>query len=489
MAISAQVRLGTTQAAEVQTELNRILASGPFANSPRMSRFLRVIVEAALAGDAGALKEYAIGCSVFDRDASFDPRLDPVVRNEARRLRQKLSLYYESAHSPARVRITLPKGGYAPAFEQLEHPASAVRETVLPDSGLTDGLRKVHRRLAALFVAALLLCSSLLFLFPALRRHASATHKPNPEALAAWQKGRHYVEQIGQPIEAMAELRKAIHLDPQFADAYATLAAAYGMAALQKKVSMHDGTRQAKELAERALRLDPNSAEGYLMLGAAEVFNRDWSRAEDLMRYSLKLRPNDAFALMTTADIALQPQRKLDEAADLLERATRIEPGNIVYWQTLITVRCEAHEFPLALEDTQRAIDHHPSSELFKGYLAFIYLWTGEVTRATQIADRVRMDDGSREYWNLELALAQNRRRDARQIAQRFLARPGLDDADRAVLFAVLGNEEQVLANLNREEDNRSLKGVLYARLDDHFNSLRSHPAFQQLLRRMRLDR
>jgi tetratricopeptide (TPR) repeat protein len=483
----AQVRQGTTRTADVQSELSRILASGPFANSPRMSRFLRVVVEAALAADTGALKEYAIGCSVFDRDSSFDPRLDPVVRNEARRLRQKLQLYYASEHVPGKVRITLPKGGYAPAFEDLADLPSAIEHALLPDAPLTSDVRKVHHRGATLFLGGILLCS-LLFLLPVVRKHASASHKPSPKALAAWQKGRHYVEQVMQPIQAMAELQKAIRLDPQFADAYATLAAAYGMAALQKKVPMSDGMRQAKDLAERALRLDPNSAEGYLMLGAAEVFNRDWSRAEDLMRHSLKLRPNDAFALMTTADIALQPQGKLDEAADMLERATRIDPDNVFCWETLIMVRCEAHQYSLAEQDAERAIEHDPKNPIFKGYLAFTLLWAGDLTRAEQIFQGVRLDDDDRDYWKMEMALAQGRLGAARQIAQKCLEKPGLDDGDRAVAYAVLGNEEQVLANLNRAEDNRSLNGVLKARLDDHFNSLRSHPGFQQILRRMRLE-
>jgi hypothetical protein len=89
MAHPGKLRQEPQYADQIRQELERVLGSAQFANSPRMARFLRVIVQAAIDGETGAFKEYAIGCSVFDRQPSFDPRLDPVVRNEARRLRQK----------------------------------------------------------------------------------------------------------------------------------------------------------------------------------------------------------------------------------------------------------------------------------------------------------------------------------------------------------------------------------------------------------------
>src|SRR5690348_2827400 len=79
----------------VEDQLNRILSSKLFAQSARMSRFLRFTVEHTLAGKADELKEYLIGVEVFDRSPSYDPRVDPIVRVEARRLRSKLQSYYQ----------------------------------------------------------------------------------------------------------------------------------------------------------------------------------------------------------------------------------------------------------------------------------------------------------------------------------------------------------------------------------------------------------
>ncbi|HEY3516370.1 MAG TPA: adenylate cyclase, partial [Gammaproteobacteria bacterium] len=76
---------------DVRRQLDRLLASAGFANAGRMSRFLKFVVEKTLAGEGERLKEYVIGVEVFDRDASYDPRLDSIVRVEAARLRAKLA--------------------------------------------------------------------------------------------------------------------------------------------------------------------------------------------------------------------------------------------------------------------------------------------------------------------------------------------------------------------------------------------------------------
>jgi TolB-like protein len=99
---------------DVRRQLDRLLASSVFANAGRMSRFLKFVVEQTLAGEGERLKEYVIGVEVFDRDASYDPRLDSIVRVEAARLRSKLAEYYAGDGRGDTIVLKLPKGGYAP---------------------------------------------------------------------------------------------------------------------------------------------------------------------------------------------------------------------------------------------------------------------------------------------------------------------------------------------------------------------------------------
>lgn len=109
--------MATTDPAAVRDALARVLASPGFVNAGRLSRMLRFVVERTLDGGADRLKEYLVGVEVFDRPGDYDPRLDSIVRVEARRLRSKLAEYYAGDGLDDPVRIRLPKGGYTPVFE------------------------------------------------------------------------------------------------------------------------------------------------------------------------------------------------------------------------------------------------------------------------------------------------------------------------------------------------------------------------------------
>ncbi len=107
----------------VTRELERIATSHAFRKAERCLRLLRHLTATALQGRAGELKEYTLGVTVFDRPPSFDPRTDPVVRLEVRRLRLKLAEYYQQEGFDDAVLIELPKGAYVPHFRPRQAPA------------------------------------------------------------------------------------------------------------------------------------------------------------------------------------------------------------------------------------------------------------------------------------------------------------------------------------------------------------------------------
>jgi TolB-like protein/Tfp pilus assembly protein PilF len=111
----------------VLAALDKVIASEAFGKAERPARFLRHLVETALRGENSFLKESVLGTDVFERPASWDPRLDPVVRQEAARLRKRLANYYENGGSGTEVRIELPVGSYVPVFRckpaEIEAPA------------------------------------------------------------------------------------------------------------------------------------------------------------------------------------------------------------------------------------------------------------------------------------------------------------------------------------------------------------------------------
>jgi serine/threonine-protein kinase len=104
----------------VRKQLRKILSNRAFARSDRLARFLTFTVEQTLEGRGEDLKEFVIGVEVFDKTEKYDPRMDPIVRVEARRLREKLRKYYETDGLEDPILIEFPTGSYAPLVQTRE---------------------------------------------------------------------------------------------------------------------------------------------------------------------------------------------------------------------------------------------------------------------------------------------------------------------------------------------------------------------------------
>ena len=98
----------------IDSLVRKIVSSRAMARSERLARFLEFTVSETMAGNAGQIKEFVVGVEVFGRTRDYDPRLDPIVRVEARRLRMKLRKYYDTEGRDDRIRIEYPKGSYVP---------------------------------------------------------------------------------------------------------------------------------------------------------------------------------------------------------------------------------------------------------------------------------------------------------------------------------------------------------------------------------------
>jgi hypothetical protein len=168
----------------------RISDSKTFAKSQRLSHLLLFLSEQYLLGRSAELTEQKIATGFFDRRGRFDPTADTIVRSHVLRLRQKLDTYFEEEETEERLRITIPKGGYVPAFDSVHTIAAAepaVSSTTLDTSheenstGINQ-LRKTRRRLVAscilLGVLSVLLVASLMSWLPLwlrteIREHSS----------------------------------------------------------------------------------------------------------------------------------------------------------------------------------------------------------------------------------------------------------------------------------------------------------------------------
>ena len=200
-----------TDAITIREELARILASPVFVKSPRMTRFLRYVVETTLEGNGGRIKEYVIALEVFEKPETYDPQADSTVRTEASKLRTRLGRYYETDGLQDPVVISIPKGSYLPAFENRRNGAATNSPAKRP-------IRV--KMIAAVLAAAIALVAGMLWRsrpspspaprlvpltsYPGLEEHPSLS--PDGSQVAFSWNGHIYVKEVGT--EAVLQITK-----------------------------------------------------------------------------------------------------------------------------------------------------------------------------------------------------------------------------------------------------------------------------------------
>jgi hypothetical protein len=168
--------------------VRRIVASSGFVNSQRLSGFLLYVSRQALAGKGDALNERLIGEAVFERSPDYDPRDDNIVRSHASRLRARLEEYFEREGASERLKVSIPRGSYAPVFEEaaslLESAAVgtsvAGTENSVEDAGGLPGQRKLPLRITTWGAVGLIIVAAAIVATVAVRyRRYSAERTPS----------------------------------------------------------------------------------------------------------------------------------------------------------------------------------------------------------------------------------------------------------------------------------------------------------------------
>jgi hypothetical protein len=117
-----------------RAELAGVLASGLFKRSPKLSRLLSYVCEKSFREEADQVTEYSIAVDVLERDVTFDPQIESVVRVDMHHLRKRLKSYYEGEGKDHAVEIVIPGDRYVPDFivRQLSRQVNGLPVTALP---------------------------------------------------------------------------------------------------------------------------------------------------------------------------------------------------------------------------------------------------------------------------------------------------------------------------------------------------------------------
>ncbi len=582
---------------EIRAQLEKLLASRLFARSTRLCRFLRFSVEESLAGNGGRLKEQIIGMEVFDRKSDYDPRIDPIVRVEARRLRAKLKAYYTSPGRGDSIMIGLPKGAYLPFFKTRAAAPQGSRTSlvatagsalaprksiaVLPfanmmqgadddyfSDGLTEELIHLLTRIPSLRVVAWSSASKLRgreadlagirrqlrvgsVLRGSVRRtpervrvtvqlidsasgdylwsetydrglenvfemqgeiaramvHAlrlkltglpqaeTPRRAPNVACYNLCLQGRFHtnkrsMEGLRKSVERFEE---AILADDSCAEAYAGLADAYSLLADYGLMSPAEAVPKARAAAERALELDPQSAEANVSLAfVRSSFEWRWEEAEVLYRAAIAVNPGYSRARHWYGVDFLGLLGRCQEALSEARAAYDLDPLSMIIREGLGYMHMICRDYPRAVAVYREITDMDP--DFFKGYssLGRVLSLMGKHDLALASLERARQLGG--DVPSILAATGEVLARTGRiEEAHAYLNQLTELSQTRwvpascfAVLHIGLGDYPAALTFLETATDRREFS-VTALKVHPLYDPLRSEPRFQRLLERVGL--
>lgn len=144
-----------------------------------------------------------------------------------------------------------------------------------------------------------------------------------------WYQGQHSGE---SSLQAITEFEKAIKIDSEFGYTYAVMAYAYHLRTYMGwSVSFQDDMRAADEYARKAISLDPDVAEAYLVLGLNALFVRKFEVAENMATTAVELNPCNGLCWLAIGLVALYRDRH-EEAIEHFVRVERLNPRDPLQW-------------------------------------------------------------------------------------------------------------------------------------------------------------
>ncbi len=324
---------------------------------------------------------------------------------------------------------------------------------------------------------------------PAVARTSAATGTRDADAYDAYLKGLFELNKRAQPDlrRSIAYFQAAAAKDPNFASAYAALAASYNVGAGWNFFSPADSYPIAKAAAQKALSLDDNLPDAHAAY--AEVLNDydwDWSGAEREYRRALDLNPSSASGHKAYAEYLTHAGRYTEALAEI-RRAQSLDPGSLVMSALVCYVYYHAREYGQAISQCDKVL------ELDSGFVPAHY-WRGasyvfSLRYDEAIADFRTASDSSENpsYFQTWAALAyalEGKKAEARTALERLqlnAKRQYVSPYGLASVHLALGDREMALTLLEDACQQRAADTVFLATAQE-FDSLHNELRFRRMI-------
>jgi len=294
-------------------------------------------------------------------------------------------------------------------------------------------------------------------------------------------------------LKSVERFEEAILADESCAEAYAGLADAYSLLADYGLMNLAESVPKARAAAERALELDPHSAEANVSLAfVRSLFEWRWEEAETLYRTAIALNPGYSRARHWFGLDFLGLLGRCQDALSEVRAAHDLDPLSMIIREGLGNVHMFCRDYPRAVSVHREVIDMDPG--FYKGYssLGRVFSLMGKYDLAIAALERARKLGG--ESPSILSALGgvlglAGRTEEAHAMLQELteLSQTRWVPASRfAILHLGLGDHATALNFLETATDQRELP-VTALKVHPLYDPLRSEPRFQRLLERIGL--
>jgi len=307
--------------------------------------------------------------------------------------------------------------------------------------------------------------------------------KMTPEGREA---GRRYCEQ-------------AIALDPNYAMAHVMLSESYFWSAFWGSMDPRLAFSKAKSAALEALRHDDTIADAHSALGTVLGSGEfDWPGAEREFRRALELSLSSAVVRYDYAWCYamwfLYPLGQVEQALAEIRRALELDPLDPFFNSLLGHLLYSLLRFEPAIEQLQHAVDLDPTFPFSYWFLSITYAQKGQFEEAIAAAEKANQFSGGNALTLGTLGSLYgraSRTAEARQLLEELTARRRsayVPASALAIVHRGLGEGQQSLEWIAKGIEERDPIIVTALKSSPTYDRLRSHPAYQALMRKMNLE-
>jgi len=322
----------------------------------------------------------------------------------------------------------------------------------------------------------------------------SSARTVDPEAYEAYLKGRYYWNKRTADSMPKAEFyfEQAISKDPGYGAAYSGLGDCKSGLAWHGFMSPAEVLPKAYAAARKAVEIDPQSAEAHASLALVLDHNWDWAGAEAEFKRALGLNPQYANAHHWYGDY-LSIQGRHDEALVEAKRALELDPLNLMIGTWVGLRYYLARRYDGATEQSRNTVDLDPNFAAAHLILGESYVQQGKHKEGFDELQKAAGLSGNSPVYiaqvGVSLALAGEKREALRVIRElqdistkRYVSPYGI-----AQIYAALNDKEQTYKWLETSYRDRAV-WMSYLAVDPVFDSIRSEERFRDLRRRVGLD-